>query len=122
MLREILLAGSGGFVGSALRYCLSVLLPVSAGGFPTGTFTANALGSLLIGALIPVCRGSDWYFLCVTGLCGGFTTFSTFSAETVAFLQKGNCGLAALYAATSLAACLLATTAGWQIGSRAMNG
>ncbi len=123
MIRDLLLIGLGGGAGSICRYLLGTALATGGtGGFPTGTFCVNVVGSLLIGIALALPVGGQLRLLAVVGFCGGFTTFSTFSAETVALLQKGACGTAALYAAASLAACLLATAAGWQIGSRVMNG
>lgn len=119
MIRDLMLIGLGGGAGSVCRYLLG-LCAAGGGpaGFPTGTFCVNVLGSLLIGCALA--RPSDGLLrpLAVVGFCGGFTTFSTFSAETVTLLQKGAYGMAALYAAGSLAASLLATAAGWWLCTR----
>ncbi len=102
MLRALLIAGSGSFIGGALRYLVSQLMkPVSAG-FPFGTFCVNILGCFLIGLLYGLfakysSTSSDWCLLLTTGLCGGFTTFSTFCNESVSMMQNGNWGTLFLY-------------------------
>lgn len=117
MIRDLLLIGFGGGAGSICRYLLGSCLS-GGGAFPQGTFAVNVVGSLLIGLCIARLDGGALRMLLVVGFCGGFTTFSTFSADTVALLQKGACGTAALYAAGSVASCLLATAAGLWIGSK----
>lgn len=118
MIRDLLLIGIGGGAGSICRYLLGSCLSGGDGAFPAGTFAVNLLGSLLIGAGIALFDREPLRLLLVIGFCGGFTTFSTFAADTVVLLQKGACGMAAVYAAGSVATCLAATAAGWWIGSK----
>lgn len=108
MLKEALIVGTGGFAGSALRYAVTSLMThfSQAIAFPMGTLTVNAIGSLLIGLLLGACRPGGWYYLCVVGFCGGFTTFSTFSADLLAMLRSGDRTGGLLYAAGSIAVCL----------------
>ena len=120
MIRELFCVGLGGAVGSMARYALStwmlggqLLL-----GFPLGTFTVNAVGSLLIGFLLQTLSSSTWSWLLVVGLCGGFTTFSTFSADTVRLLRAGDFGPAAWYVVLSICVCLLFTALGMLLGSQ----
>ena len=119
MLRNILLVGAGSFVGWALRYAISLLIKHS-GGFPWATFTVNLLGCLAIGLLWGLfCRYSNVsqqlvLFLSV-GFCGGFTTFSTFSKESLQLIQSGNWMSLALYVAGSIVLGLLLVAAGYQI-------
>ncbi len=118
MGRTIVLIGLGGFVGSVLRYLLSVFIakafPVS---FPLGTMVVNVLGCLLIGVFCGLLeRGGAFTaslgLLLITGFCGGFTTFSTFSFESVTLLKAGAYGLFILYALGSVMTGLLAVWAG----------
>ncbi len=119
MINEVLLVGAGGFAGSALRYLVSVAMAGTAGGsgLPWATFTVNGAGSLLIGVVLALTGGQGgWYFLLAAGLCGGFTTFSAFSAELLAMVRDGNYGQAGLYIAASIAVCLLAVWLGFTLG------
>jgi CrcB protein len=102
------------------RYAASgVVLRWPAAGFPWSTLLVNVAGSLVIGALalgIPadgrVVTENARLFLMV-GICGGFTTFSAFSLETLNLARNGEWALAAAYVLGSLALCLLAVAAGY---------
>ena len=92
MIKSILLVGLGSCAGGILRYLVSLVLPPRGSGFPTATFIVNIAGCLLIGLLYGLFSKysetpSALCLLLTTGLCGGFTTFSTFSNEAVAMLQ-----------------------------------
>lgn len=120
MLRSLIIVGAGSFVGGALRYLTSQLMkPVSAG-FPWGTFCVNILGCLLIGLIYGLfsrysSTSDDWCLLLTTGVCGGFTTFSTFCNESVTMVQNGSWSALILYVGGSLALGLLAVFAGHAI-------
>lgn len=98
----------GGAAGSVLRY-----LMVSAIGAPLGTAAVNVLGSFAIGVLF-VALGSreGWQLLLMTGLLGGFTTFSAFSLDTLKLVEAGQLGQAALYVLGSVALSLIAVALG----------
>ena len=118
MVKNILLVGLGSFVGGVLRYLISLLLRPSMGGFPWGTFVVNIVGCLLIGALWGAMgrwpnSSSRISLLIGMGFCGGFTTFSTFSKESLALLQAGSYGLFAAYVFGSIAVGILAVTLGF---------
>ena len=107
MMGEIISVMIGGAVGSGLRYLVAVALPVHHDAFPWPTFLVNLLGSFVLGVLSGLALRSDilsrtTLLLVGTGLCGGFTTFSTFSMESVGLLQAGHAGNAAMYMAGSL--------------------
>lgn len=87
-------------------------------GFPAGTFAVNIFGSLLIGVFMSLLRdgtASQWFF--VTGLCGGFTTFSTFSADTIKLIRMEKWDAATMYVLFSMAIALVFTAAGIWLGS-----
>ena len=113
--------GLGGFIGSVGRYLLG-LVPVE-GDFPLMTFAVNFAGAVLIGAVFEAAtEGSglpdNAVLFLKTGVCGGFTTFSAFSLETLALLERGKYATGALYACGSVLACL----AGVVIGRLAVRG
>ena len=118
MVKEILLVGTGGFAGSALRYLVSVAMAGTQVFLPWGTFTVNAVGSLLIGFLMSVLGQGAWYFLLVAGFCGGFTTFSAFSAELFGMIRSGNYGQAGIYIVLSIVVCVAAVWLGMLIGGK----
>lgn len=100
----IALVGLGGAVGSSLRYIVSVLIQSqTSNGFPFGTMLVNVSGCFLIGLLIgttmtaPIKLNENLRLLFATGFCGGFTTFSAFSAEAITYIDKGDVGLATAY-------------------------
>ncbi|WP_309669389.1 fluoride efflux transporter CrcB [Gemmatimonas sp.] len=116
----LLAVALGGATGSVARYVIGVLLQPSNSGFPVSTLLINVGGSFCIGVLARLFDAPDHNQLfrvaLTVGLCGGFTTFSTFSAETVTLLQQGKAGRAGLYIAVSVVAGILATFAGLMVG------
>ncbi len=113
-MQTILYIGAGSFLGGILRYLLSSFLSFKIHSvFPIGTFAVNILGCFVIGllfalndrAIIP----SHWMFFFATGLCGGFTTFSAFSLETLNLFRTEQFGYAFLYIAASVLVGLLAS-------------
>jgi CrcB protein len=108
MIRQILLVGLGGGVGSILRFLASKWLMQSEKyGFPLATLAVNVIGCLLIGLLMGwSCKhqapNADMRALLVAGFCGGFTTFSAFSLENVQLFQTGHYGMLSGYVLASL--------------------
>ena len=108
----------GGGIGALLRYGIS-LLPIS-GRFPLATLLTNFLGAFCIG-LIAACAARlspRATLLLKTGMCGGFTTFSTFSLESVSLFQQGRYGAGSAYVALSMALCFGGTALGLWLGQR----
>lgn len=111
-----LCVGAGGFLGAVARYLLG-LLPYQ-GDFPLITFAINFVGAFVIGVVFEVVNvrpgmlPDNAVLFLKTGLCGGFTTFSTFSLETLSLLERGKYVLGATYAFGSLAVCLIGVLAG----------
>ncbi|GHT41711.1 putative fluoride ion transporter CrcB [Bacteroidia bacterium] len=96
MIKQILLVGLGGGIGSIVRFLTSHLTAkILSSHFPVATLLVNLLGCLLIGVLIGLSFKNQWLdmnmrALLITGFCGGFTTFSAFSLENVQMYQAGN--------------------------------
>ena len=107
----------GAALGAWLRWLLGLWLNRHADAIPWGTLTANMVGGYLIGLVLGVIAAHPewppfWRLLIVTGFLGGLTTFSAFSAETVAFLEEGRLAMAAMYSGVSLAGSLALTLLG----------
>ncbi|MCD4709731.1 MAG: fluoride efflux transporter CrcB [Bacteroidales bacterium] len=108
MLKQILLIGTGGFVGSVARFLVSRLnTRIEWFSIPIGTLTVNVLGSLLIGFLIGISEKSpiltvEWRMFLMVGLCGGFTTFSSFTGENLVLMKNGQILPLLLYTALSI--------------------
>ena len=111
-----LLVGAGGALGAMARYGVGRALP--AGGWPWATFAVNITGGLLMGLLIGwlAARGGagqePWRLFLAVGVLGGFTTFSAFSLEIVLLFQRGEAGMALIYAAASTLLAVLALMLG----------
>ena len=110
MIKSLLIVGIGSFTGGALRYLISTLFKqFCTQGFPWGTLLVNLMGCFIFGAIFALfskysSTSHPWCLLLTTGLCGGFTTFSTLAYESVQMLQQGNLSGFIGYVATSLIA------------------
>lgn len=108
MLKSMIIVGIGSFLGGSLRYVTSTMMKNVCGqDFPWGTLTVNLLGCLVFGLIFALfskyaTTSSPWYLLFTTGICGGFTTFSTFANESMQMLQSGNIGGFIGYVSTSV--------------------
>jgi CrcB protein len=118
MIRNIFLVAIGGGAGSSARYLMQKwIYQLAPHVFPWGTFLVNVFGCLLIGifwglGLRSAAFHEGWKLLLMTGLCGGFTTFSTFALESYGLLNEQRTGILFLYVAGSVLLCLLATFVG----------
>ncbi|MBD0864381.1 MAG: fluoride efflux transporter CrcB [Rhodobacteraceae bacterium] len=112
MLHNVFLVALGGAVGTTLRYLTGVGIARVLGvtGFPLAIITVNVIGSFLMGVFVVFAmeRGLAHYYspLVMTGLLGGFTTYSAFSLETVTLIEHGHPGLAAVYVVLSVVLCI----------------
>lgn len=117
-LGNVLAVGAGGAIGSVLRYALSIWVHSGFGrGFPYGTLAVNVLGSLAMGILFVLFteRFADspvWRAALLIGVLGGFTTFSSFSIETMNLIEQGETWKAAVNVTASVTLCLGATWVG----------
>ena len=114
---KFLWVGLGGAIGSIFRYTLS-LLPIKSS-FPILTLITNLLGAFIIGVVVGLfekqCLSSQIHLFLKTGLCGGFTTFSTFSLETLTLLENGMIFMAIIYALISVVGCIMGVYLGKMI-------
>lgn len=109
-MKECLLVGLGGGIGAILRYLLSTI-PLKSD-FPFMTLLINILGAILIGMVVSLSMkqnilSPDTVLFLKTGVCGGFTTFSTFSLESLTLLEQHKPVVAISYMILSLLLCLL---------------
>ena len=123
VLRELLLVAVGGGVGSALRYLVTGLVPrvPALPGWPLGTVAVNVSGSLLIGfiaglALTRQLPGEGLRLLLVTGVLGGYTTFSAFSLENLVLIRDGEALVALANALLQVSLGLAAAALGYLAG------
>lgn len=124
MIAQVCAVAAGGAIGAVGRYLVGLATPalVAAlhlpGSFPFATFAANFLGCFAIGALSvffdegPHKQAGAWRLFAITGVLGGFTTFSTFGLETIQLIERGAFGMAGANVAFSLAACLAGVVLG----------
>lgn len=117
-----LLVALGSAAGGVTRWVLAGALQRPF--FPAGTLVVNALGSLIVGFVAARlgdasdATASATRLLLITGFCGGFTTFSALTVETLRLAQEGRGGRALLYVASTLALGIAAVALGWALGRR----
>ena len=122
MIRNILLVGLGGGAGSIARYlCQKWIYYIHPSPFPLGTMLVNITGCFIIGLFWGLATrntsfDSNWQLLLMTGLCGGFTTFSAFTLESIGLIRDQRFGFFMLYAGGSVLLGLLATYIGIRLG------
>lgn len=117
LIKNILLVAAGGMTGSVLRYLVSTFVKHES--FPSATLIVNLLGSLLIGLIMGYLAQKhhlgDWRLFLATGICGGFTTFSAFSWESLQLLEQQRFGTFIMYSALTLFGGFTATFIGYWI-------
>ena len=104
---NILAVGLGGALGAVCRYLLGQVIPKLGSGFPLATFAVNIIGCFAIGLVVGIAgRHGDidprLILFLQTGICGGFTTFSTFSLETLTLIEEGRLAIGILYIVLSV--------------------
>ena len=123
MGKELLYVFAGGGVGSVLRYVISLWLNPAVKNFPLGTFSSNVISSLVLGALFYVfsekaIQNENMRLLLMVGLCGGFSTFSTFTMENYGYLKSGDYGQFLVYTIASISVSLMAFVGGLVIAKQ----
>jgi len=119
-MRQLLAVAAGGAIGASLRWLLAGAIQRATGSaFPWGTFAVNALGSFLLGFLFVYLIerstvGELLRLMLTVGLLGAFTTFSTYSLESIRLLEQGAYGFAAANVLGQVVVCLLLTWIGVQ--------
>lgn len=99
MLRTLLIVGTGGFIGSIMRYLVQFYIEKSMSStFPLGTLIANIAGSFIIGMVFALAEkgnvmSSEWRIFLSVGICGGFTTFSAFAYNNFTMIKEHSYGL-----------------------------
>lgn len=120
-MKQILILGSGGFIGTLLRYWVQIFFVRQFSIlFPIGTFIVNITGCLAIGLLYGIANrhnwlSTEWRLFLITGFCGGYTTFSAFAFEGVSMLKQGHWMPFLLYTLLSVMVGVLATMVGYAL-------
>lgn len=122
-MKDLLLVGAGSFCGGCLRYLCALWIEARLESpFPWGIFLVNVTGCAAIGLLSPLYTRLHWMsdsaipLLVSVGLLGGFTTFSSFSLQSLRLMQAGHWTAASLYVGGSVLSCLLGVYLGYRLG------
>lgn len=121
MIKPFILVFFGGGIGSLVRYSVWLLLRPWQAHFPWATFAANALACFLFGLFL-AWQGHGWLsddrrLLLITGFCGGFSTYSTFTSESLGLWQSGHYGAWLAYVAGQFVVCTAFLLLGLRLGS-----
>ena len=119
-IRNIIAVGAGSFIGGIARYLVSLAMKGISKGFPWATVLVNLIGCLIIGLLWGflsrnASESTSWGLFLTVGLCGGFTTFSTFSKEALTMLQTGQIWGFASYITLSILAGIALVAIGYYL-------
>lgn len=116
---ECIVVGLGGFAGAVCRYLIGLIPLKETWSFPVKTFAINIAGCFLIGLIAAIAvkqieLPTRWILFLKVGVCGGFTTFSSYALESADLIKKGNTGVAVLYVVLSVVLGIAAVFAGQQ--------
>ena len=118
MLKNFLFVALGGALGASLRYGVALLGTYLGSSSQRVTFLINIVGSFLLGFLTAMAPPGSLFMFAAIGVCGSFTTFSTYSVHSVALLQEGRYGAAVVYIIGTVILCLILAWAGLIVGQR----
>lgn len=118
MIKNFIVVGIGGAIGAMLRYGMTVLGIHMHWSSNLSTFLVNTIGSFVMGLLVSGYEQGTWMMMATVGICGGFTTFSTFSLQSVNLLQEGKWWQAVLYILGTLLVCILMAWMGYFAGQK----
>lgn len=119
MIKDMLVVGLGGAIGAVLRYGSSLLGGAVGLSSQVTTLIVNILGSCAIGYFLGLCKPGSLLLFLTVGVCGSFTTFSTFSSQSVLMIQDGKYWGAAAYVLASVVLCMIFTFLGYKIAGSA---
>ena len=117
MIIKCLAVGAGGFIGSVFRYLIGLAPFLNKWDIPLHTLAVNVIGAVIIGMVVKSAESYEAVketavLLLKVGVCGGFTTFSTFSLEAVSLLEQHKTGMGITYILSSVLLCLLGVLLG----------
>ena len=112
MIKNMIIIAAGGALGSMARYALTLLSSQLLIRAEWATLAANVCGSFLIGLILPNAK-SEYFLFCTVGVCGGFTTFSTFSSQAMHMLHNGQYAMGLLYITGTTFLSLAMVALGW---------
>ena len=119
MIRNILIVGLGGAIGAMMRYGVTLICNAIQWSSDLGTFLVNIIGSFAMGLLVGWSEANStqtsWLLMATVGICGGFTTFSTFSMQSLSLLQQGKYSMAVLYILGTVMVCIVMAAIGYWI-------
>ena len=115
MIDPTYLVGIGGAIGAVCRHLVSEAVPAES--FPFGTLVVNVVGSFVLGFVTFLGVGNDLSLFVGTGACGSFTTFSSFSFDTVRLWENGTPGQSVAYATANIVGALLAIGLAWAVST-----
>ncbi len=118
MLKNFLAVSLGGALGACLRYGAVLLGQIVNFSGPLTIFLVNAIGSFVMGVATGSCTPGTFQLFLSMGICGAFTTFSTYSVQSVSLIQNGKIGEAALYMIGSVLVCVVFAWLGTIIGAK----
>ena len=118
MFKNFLFVALGGALGASLRYGVALLGTYLGSSSQRVTFLINIVGSFLLGFLTAMTPSGSLMMFAAIGVCGSFTTFSTYSVHSVALLQEGRYGAAVVYIIGTVILCLILAWAGLIVGQR----